>query len=750
MLSQRSSTFSSGKQKLWPDPKDSTGVLLATLGRNKCVWEAIGPARVAFNVLQNTIAEYLDQICEPLSGDVVWSLYMVGRTRETASPSITFSSREPGPRQKVKAHIKQSTILEDYPGFITMDIDRPPGCRNSVVTTLGELDGTKGYSPTIYGEEVSVTVGRENFMGTCIYLPGTPDIVATGGGLLRFKDKFFMSSVAHPFEKHWNNRFPEETPPPRHYIFNIDDMSDDDDDEGNDMVEKTSGGSVTSNSTLYNTSEYSLSVDNCSLPNTPRLQEEPAATTDPILRSSADLTAMLGSSHLETVNSQLFHNNEGTTIGSQETRVGAAMKAEPPPTASQSPLNTTIHGPAVSSARGGTIGLDYAMFEVPSSILHGQNSNVKQRRSISTPREPRSTEVIVYTPSGPVAGRTLATASFLQPTDGMLPQQLWTVIMEGTLYKGLCGSWVVDPATGEVFGHIIAGAPEDGLAYLVPFYEVIEDLNHHFGDGWELLGSEKTFENISHEVTPPENCTSISQTTASSPKIFASAFSDSATEVSEQGENCKPIGYERSVSPVDDFKSWLKAKSVTTAVDKATVVPTEKLRTFLPANRLQQYFSKTEKADNLKTLLETASKNLAEEFDVELVRNSFQKIFAILILVDRGPMIANFLGEGISDSHLPFVRGHEETPIEVKFGQSFYETFCEAQWQFCSPSLHHGMDENYDERAILPFISKDEIHEGDSAKIYQIKVHSEYNRLSQPYQPKVCSRLFASTLMYTR
>jgi hypothetical protein len=98
---------------------------------------------------------------------------------------------------------------------------------------------------------------------------------------------------------------------------------------------------------------------------------------------------------------------------------------------------------------------------------------------------------------------------------------------------------------------------------------------------------------------------------------------------------------------VDDLKFWLKANSGTTAVDKATFVPLEKLRTFLPANRLQQYFSKTEKADNLKTLLETASKNLAEEFDVELVRSSFQKVYAILLLVGRGPLIANFQGKYI-------------------------------------------------------------------------------------------------------
>lgn len=195
MLLQRPSNLSSSKKKRWSNPQDSTGVHLATLGRNKSCWEAKGLARSVFENLQSKLREYIDQTCEPLSADVVWSLYMIGRTKETASPAITFISREPGPRQRLKTLIKESSILEEYPGFITMDIDRPPGCRSSVVKTLGELDDTCSNIKKTPAQQISASVRSNNFMGTGIYLPEQgPNLVATGGGLVKFKEKHFQET----------------------------------------------------------------------------------------------------------------------------------------------------------------------------------------------------------------------------------------------------------------------------------------------------------------------------------------------------------------------------------------------------------------------------------------------------------------------------------------------------------------------------------------------------------------------------
>jgi len=657
---------------------------------------------------------------------------MIGRTREMAYPTITFSSREPGPRKKVKAHINQSTILDEYPGFITMDIDRPPGCRNSVVTTLGGLHESYSNSQKTQSQQISASVRSNNFMGTSIYLPGVPNLVATGGGLVQSRDKLFMASVAHPFEKHWNDRFPEEAPP-GDYIFDIDEISDDEEDKER-MVGITSGGSVTSNSTLCDASDCSLSIDNYSIPDNTQLQEGPAATTSPAIGVPADSTSLLDIPLSARAPSQRLGNVLGDTIDGELDGDGTARLAEPSATDIQIseslPLTVSLSGPAISSARGGTIGLDYSLFELPNSILEQRNSNAKQRPPVSIPREARSTEVIVHTASGPVAGRALATPSFLQPTQGMLPQQLWTVIMEGTLRKGLCGAWVVDESTGDVFGHIIAGAPEDGFAYMVPFYEIIDDLNLHFGDGWSLVDSgEMPFETTPGQVVPSQGRNLSPQNSHTLSENFAIDFSQTL-KVLEQGKVCRldEDGGGRLLK--SEFASWLTRNSVTSAGDGG--------RTFIPQDRLRAYFTKTEKADNLKALLHATSKPSEEIVDVEVVRDSYLKIFSILIIINKAHYIKNFIDEGTSDSSLPLTYGDKR--LKTQKNQSFCDSFCQAQWEFCPVSLDTCRNGKFDERQILPFMSKERISDGGSAKFYKVEIHPEHRGLFKQYQPEqVCS-----------
>jgi hypothetical protein len=42
--------------------------------------------------------------------------------------------------------------------------------------------------------------------------------------------------------------------------------------------------------------------------------------------------------------------------------------------------------------------------------------------------------------------------------------------------EGDCGAWVVDAATGDIFGHIVAGRPGSHQAYIIPAYKVMADI----------------------------------------------------------------------------------------------------------------------------------------------------------------------------------------------------------------------------------------------------------------------------------
>ena len=46
---------------------------------------------------------------------------------------------------------------------------------------------------------------------------------------------------------------------------------------------------------------------------------------------------------------------------------------------------------------------------------------------------------------------------------------------------GDCGAWVVNANTGLVYGHIVAGDPVTGMAFIIPAHKVFSDIEHRFG-----------------------------------------------------------------------------------------------------------------------------------------------------------------------------------------------------------------------------------------------------------------------------
>jgi hypothetical protein len=58
---------------------------------------------------------------------------------------------------------------------------------------------------------------------------------------------------------------------------------------------------------------------------------------------------------------------------------------------------------------------------------------------------------------------------------------------------GDCGSWVVDTVTGDLYGQIVAGCPESGVAYIFPAKHIQRDI-------WRVSGScslpSKTFQQL--------------------------------------------------------------------------------------------------------------------------------------------------------------------------------------------------------------------------------------------------------------
>lgn len=118
----------------WPKPADSVGQRMCLYGKDIC-WEVKGPAKEAFRSISPLIKDHLEKSAEIVSSWVTWSVYMLGKTPETAVPTILFCGDVRADREELRNVIKESRILDRYSGFKTGHARHPPAFGKAVQAT---------------------------------------------------------------------------------------------------------------------------------------------------------------------------------------------------------------------------------------------------------------------------------------------------------------------------------------------------------------------------------------------------------------------------------------------------------------------------------------------------------------------------------------------------------------------------------------------------------------------------------------
>jgi len=115
----------------WPEPHLSIGAQCNPLGRNQC-WEVIGPAREisghifeATRNLLNSRSDYLNE-GEREQCMVVFGLYMVGKNKDKACPTLLFSCESKRPRRRAIELAKGEELLKAFPSIKLAESLRPP------------------------------------------------------------------------------------------------------------------------------------------------------------------------------------------------------------------------------------------------------------------------------------------------------------------------------------------------------------------------------------------------------------------------------------------------------------------------------------------------------------------------------------------------------------------------------------------------------------------------------------------------
>ena len=451
----------------------SAGDHLQVMGRQQC-WEAVGPARETFAHLAMDIKEYLTKCSDTVSSSVTWSLYMTGRTKETSHPTVVFCSSEPDARRTVRRSIKCSDILKGYPGFITMDCNRPPGSQSAIVPLTGD---NVDWSPSSVTASPLYTVFvhpvTSSAMGAKLSIckkQEAPKVskMATGGGILEWRGKRFLTTVAHVFAD-FNKSSISEDGSTADFEFDVDSIHDEDE-EDEDFLNGTSRGSMTPRDGTSDASSTSDAVE--SLP-------------------SSDGQWSRAPTHLTTLLQDDSHKSN------PQIRKGsfAEIAARDQPQAS----DVSFEGPFLSSIDGSHSSLDYALVEISGSKLEMMNTRLlkgKVMRQELFAREvalegPFSREVLAVTASkGLLSGRLSGTPSFMQLPHDRSQQELWTVQLNGNLEKGDCGTWVLDAVGGIVYGQIVAGSPGSGFGYIIPLWQILGDLRRRLDGDWSLAAEQ--------------------------------------------------------------------------------------------------------------------------------------------------------------------------------------------------------------------------------------------------------------------
>jgi hypothetical protein len=359
-----------------------------------------------------------------------------------------------------------------------MDCNRPPGF-DKLTTLGGDSDANGTPSDLRLHHQMPTYMPSRNILGARILVSGDNEQCATAGGVVRWRGKYFVITVAHIFSSPNTQLFPDaETS--SEFEYNIDAFSDTEDID-DATIEQMSKASMTTDNSDSDDSNISgglgsqsslqevkgAAESNRTLPSRRDVCQQPKMSMniedslplDPAkVRSNASLFNLPEEANATDSSPFAFR------LPKPATRISVILQSNNG-ISEQLCIGDTL----ILSTNGPCPVLDYALLEISRSQLDKFSEDTLIKLSAQVKKVPRASKVVAVTASGGIMpGQLLATPSFMRPPHSQSCQKLWTVKLQGALAKGDCGSWILDAVTGDIYGHIIAGSPGAGFAYIIP------------------------------------------------------------------------------------------------------------------------------------------------------------------------------------------------------------------------------------------------------------------------------------------
>jgi hypothetical protein len=445
------------------------------IGRN--YWEAVGPVQKLFeDELAPAIKDYLDRCIEPPQDYIFWSIYMRGRTAETAKPYLVFSSEDEENGKAACRMVKESNILKKFPTVKTTHARFIPemGTRLRLLgdPVLGQDPVAEFYThivnQDIYFKLSGSSMARELFIGRL--LSENPGRRATAGGIICVGNRSFYLTVYHILEQEEHQQLVQDNElrgPISIGGSNGEKTEADDEEEseeeGDDEEEERGGEGE-------------------------EFDDSGFEDGSPITRVAMTTTSYSDHGALETSEQLSGEPQHGGENDFSNLNEDLFITGHPPLRSSTTQLSDLGRTRLSSSAIIGKRSLDYLLIEIHDEDKEKANSFIAPQNPSHTVHVHEVAPVghqihqvtIVSGYRGISSGSLFATPRFIRLPKTTTARKIFALRLDRYVQPGDCGSWVIDEASGSLYGHIFGGGVGTKTAYIIPADEIFEDIRRLF------------------------------------------------------------------------------------------------------------------------------------------------------------------------------------------------------------------------------------------------------------------------------
>ncbi|CZR54400.1 uncharacterized protein PAC_04284 [Phialocephala subalpina] len=152
----------------------------------------------------------------------------------------------------------------------------------------------------------------------------------------------------------------------------------------------------------------------------------------------------------------------------------------------------------------------------------------------------------------------------------------------------------------------------------------------------------------------------------------------------------------------------------------------EERKAFIPIPDAKAHLAYQGRVDDI--LLEITGSTISP-IDAETILSEYVAVLCILIEIEKGAAISEFVRRGWNDHQLPCGPNVDDLGFPFRDGD-LHQKFCHVQMKFCVPDFSRNMHGDFDETRILPISRKRKISDhGGGATLYEVRVHGIYNKL---------------------